>query len=282
LTGFLMVAFVFTMLFISGTILFELVLLKFGLIKSAPDGLAAQQLAASAKPILGIWNAIIVWSVNLSILIADGIIVWRAYALWLNHRIVKWILIVILLADIALTFADTITDTVEETLESNSILTLDYISVVVSLIVNIVATSLIAYRAWTYYRSTRSISTRNKRSQVEAILLLCIESGAILGIVQLLTLILQALDIRAVPLSPITYATGLFSILYAYTVVLNPLALVILVQTENTYESSYHSSRDLPTVGESLTDVVGREDIAMGGYSSASRASRVSFYTSTV
>lgn len=75
LTGFLMVAFVFTMLFISGTILFELVLLKFGLIKSAPDGLAAQQLAASAKPILGIWNAIIVWSVNLSVSAVESAIV---------------------------------------------------------------------------------------------------------------------------------------------------------------------------------------------------------------
>lgn len=75
MTGFLMVAFVFTMLFISGTILFELVLLKFGLIKSAPDGLAAQQLAASAKPILGIWNAIIVWSVNLSVSAVESAIV---------------------------------------------------------------------------------------------------------------------------------------------------------------------------------------------------------------
>lgn len=78
--------------------------------------------------------------------------------------------------------------------------TLDWIAIVINLAVNMMATLLIIYQAWynsisinssqvtysklrIYHKSIRSISRSNK-SQVEAILLLLIESGAVLAAVQ--------------------------------------------------------------------------------------------------
>jgi len=67
-----------------------------------------------------------------------------------------------------------------------------------------------------------------------------IESGAIFGVVQLANIINQALDLHAAPHSPITNAILFLDSLYSYSAALNPVALVILIQTGNTYEHSFH------------------------------------------
>ncbi|KAE9400045.1 hypothetical protein BT96DRAFT_975543 [Gymnopus androsaceus JB14] len=117
---------------------------------------------------------------------ADMAIVWRAWALWAENKLITWTLLIILLADIGVNIADVIVNCKAELNFNNNAVTSDWISTVLNLAVNIVATLLIAHRAWTHHQSTHGI-LRNKKAQVEAILLLMIESGAVFGVVQCLS-----------------------------------------------------------------------------------------------
>ncbi|KAE9403120.1 hypothetical protein BT96DRAFT_1017192 [Gymnopus androsaceus JB14] len=213
----------------------NLILVKFALVKSLPGGLLAQEMTSNLKTMLiGILNEC---SENFTFLVADTAIVWRAWALWAESGLVKWTLLIILLADIGVNIADAIVAAkITNNFES---VTLDWVTATINLTVNIVATLLIAYRAWTYYQSTHALS-RNKTTQVEAILLLMIESGAIFGIVQVANVIFNALDIHAAQFSPVTKATTFLDAMYLYSAALNPVALLILIQTGNTYENSFH------------------------------------------
>ncbi|KAE9400180.1 hypothetical protein BT96DRAFT_654573 [Gymnopus androsaceus JB14] len=148
-------------------------------------------------------------------------------------------LLIILLADIGVNIADPVADTKSQLNFNKNALNLDWLSTALNLTVNVVATLLIAYRAWTYHQSTCAI-LRNKKTQVEAILLLMVESGAIFGVVQVTNITFNALNIQAAYLSPIYNAGYFFVNLYTYSAALNPVALVILIQTGNAHEHSFH------------------------------------------
>ncbi|KAE9405697.1 hypothetical protein BT96DRAFT_1061480 [Gymnopus androsaceus JB14] len=230
--------FVLVMLFTLAEIAANLFVVKFSLVVSLPGGLVAQEIAANSKLVVtGIVEDL---CGNLIFLVADIAIGWRAWALWAENRLIKWTLLIILLADIGISIADAIADTeVVLSLNNNNTITLDGLSAALSLTVNIVATLLIAHQAWTHHQSTHAI-LHNEKTQVQAILLLMVESGAIYGGVQLSSIIIQVLDIHAAPASPIQNARYFLVVLYVYSAVLNPVALFILIQTGNTYEHTFH------------------------------------------
>ncbi|KAE9407830.1 hypothetical protein BT96DRAFT_932891 [Gymnopus androsaceus JB14] len=90
------------------------------------------------------------------------------------------------------------------------------------------------------HQSTHTILL-NKKTQVQAILLLMVESGAILGVVQLsFIIIIQVLDLHAAPGSPTANVNAFLGVLHIFSAALNPVALVILIQTGSTYEHSFH------------------------------------------
>ncbi|KAE9396433.1 hypothetical protein BT96DRAFT_977462 [Gymnopus androsaceus JB14] len=245
LTGFAM-----TVLVTCAEIASNLLLVKFGFVVALPGGLMAQELASSLKIV--VTNILANWSGSFMLLIADTAIVWRAWALWAGNRLITWTLLIILLADIGVNIADAIVDTKVDinlgNISTNTAsATLDSLTPALNLSVNIVATLLIARRAWTYHQSTRAI-VRNKKTQVQAILLLMVESGAILGMIQLSSTIVQVVDTRhPVLVSPLEDAKYFFGRFYIYSAVLNPIALVILVQTGTTYEQSFHLE-DVPSL----------------------------------
>lgn len=97
-------------------------------------------------------------------------IVWRAWAVWAENRLIKWSLLIILLVDISrsqlfwahkyidtksyvgIGIADSAVDikaviNINNDVNTNTV-TLDWISVIFNLIVNVVGTSLIGYKAW--------------------------------------------------------------------------------------------------------------------------------------
>lgn len=95
---------------------------------------------------------------------------------------------------------DEIADAEPAALLSSDVTTWDWITTVMSLAVNIIATLLIVYKAWyisvsitnslshyntcrTHHISARAVSP-NRKTQVQAILLLFIESGAIFAVFQ--------------------------------------------------------------------------------------------------
>ncbi|KAE9391297.1 hypothetical protein BT96DRAFT_1061106 [Gymnopus androsaceus JB14] len=247
--------FAFTVLAVSTNIAFNLILVKFGLLVPLSEGLIAQEMTATSKAV--VMDILSVWSENFIILIADIAIVWRAWVLWQENRLIKWMLLIILLADIgglfchiSLTYidigdylgaviADAVLDTKADISLNDNTVTMDWLSIALNLTVNIVATLLIAHRAWTHHQSV-CVILRNKKTQVEAILLLMVESGAIFGVLQVANIVFNALEIHAANFSPVDNAYSFLEELYMYSAALNPVALVILIQTGNTYEQSFH------------------------------------------
>ncbi|KAE9384095.1 hypothetical protein BT96DRAFT_1101852 [Gymnopus androsaceus JB14] len=244
----LLSGFVTTALNACGDIATNLPPVKFGLVVSLPGGLLAQEMAANLKGIGT--NILTEWCANIMFLIADTAIVWRAWALWAENRLIKWMLLIILLADIGGLFcvniADAIVDTKAEFNLNFNVFTLDWLSTALNLTVNIMATLLIAYRAWTYHQSTCGI-LHNKTTQVEAILLLMVESGAIFGVIQVINMIFAVLEIHTARFSPVNYADTFLAALYINSAAFNPVALVILTQTGNSYEHSFHLE-DVPSL----------------------------------
>lgn len=164
---------------------------------------------------------------------------------------------------LAVAISDGVVDTeVDIQASTYNDITLDWVSVVLNLAVNVVATLLIAYRAWwvldlcwipytastfpmitfscmwfrKHHNSVHAIS-HSKRTQVEVILLLFVESGAIFGVIQvchllkdvfwvdcslytkILMIVFTALDVHAITLSPIDNASFLIYGLYIYIAV---------------------------------------------------------------
>jgi len=236
----LLVGFVMTALSTCADIASDLLMVKFGFVVPLTGGLNAQEIAADLKS--GAMDILQNWSDYCIILMADTAIIWRAWVLWAGNRTIKWTLLIILLADIAVDIANAVADTKVINMTNgnsdNNAVVLDFVNPVLNLTVNIVATFLIAYRAWIYHQSIPLL--RNNKTYVEAILLLMVESGAIYGVVQVTSIIFKALNIHAAGFSPIQRAEPFFSTLYVYSAALNPVALVILIQTENTYEHSFH------------------------------------------
>ncbi|KAE9402775.1 hypothetical protein BT96DRAFT_974168 [Gymnopus androsaceus JB14] len=162
----LLAGFVMVVSYSCAKIVFNLLLVKFSFMVSLSGGFIAQEMAANLKSIAP--NILEEWTGNFT---------------------PSPLLIVLL----------TLKNVNKLTAYLGSTETLDWLSIVLNLTVNIVATLLIAYRAWTHHRSARAI-LRNKKTQVQAILLLMVESGAIFGVVQLANIIIQALDIHNVSL----------------------------------------------------------------------------------
>ncbi|KAE9404517.1 hypothetical protein BT96DRAFT_935654 [Gymnopus androsaceus JB14] len=219
--------------------------LAYGIIVSLPGGLPAQEDAADSQPLLNVWGVIEIWTGNLIYLMADTIIVWRAWAIW-DNRPVHWLLSILMFANIGVNIADSVADTRAELEDLVSGVTLDWVNVALSFAVNVVATSLIAYKAWDHHKAVKGISTRNKKTPVESILLLLVESGAIFGILQV------ALDVNQIPESNIGQAEGVIGNFYNFTAALNPVAIFILVQTQTTYEHSMHISSH---IGKASTEI---------------------------
>ncbi|KAE9388306.1 hypothetical protein BT96DRAFT_438104 [Gymnopus androsaceus JB14] len=48
------------------------------------------------------------YSANFILLITDTAIVWRAWALWAENRLINWTLLIILLADIGISIAHSV------------------------------------------------------------------------------------------------------------------------------------------------------------------------------
>ncbi|KAE9389722.1 hypothetical protein BT96DRAFT_926399 [Gymnopus androsaceus JB14] len=92
------------------------------------------------------------------------------------------------------------------------------------------------------------------KTQVEAILLLFIESGALFALIQLSNVIIDALDTIHGANDSIYNARLFLETIYIYSAAMNPGALVVLVHTGNTYEQSFHLE-DGPLENDS-TDVI--------------------------
>ncbi|KAF9048180.1 hypothetical protein BDP27DRAFT_1434247 [Rhodocollybia butyracea] len=216
---------------------------KYSFVVTLPGGILEQIAAANSQSQIIAYNNIFGWSSNAIQCVADAVIVWRAWAVWMDNTKVKWTLLLLMLANIAVSLADSIAD---DSWDANSQqeaaggVGLDWVTAVLSASVNMIATCSIAFRAWLHHKSMNSMSIRRKKTQGERILLLLLESGAIYMIVQLLVIITAALDVNRSNTSTIGFIRSLTTGLYISAANLNPVIIFILVQTQNTYDQSIH------------------------------------------
>ncbi|KAF9071319.1 hypothetical protein BDP27DRAFT_1322321 [Rhodocollybia butyracea] len=108
---------------------------------------------------------------TVTVMAGDIVICWRAWVLLPQDIFWQVVLAIIMICHIA-----------------SFIAILDPVTLATSLVVNMIATSLIGWKAWTYYRTMRELSTWRK-SHVQKTLFFLIESGAIFLVIQLFSLI---------------------------------------------------------------------------------------------
>ncbi|KAF9064670.1 hypothetical protein BDP27DRAFT_1405224, partial [Rhodocollybia butyracea] len=169
----------------------------YAFMQTLEQGIIAQTQAANKKHM--IWWYMFDWPVTTSILLSDGIVVWRAWCLFQQHRFWRLMLATCMIANIGINVADCIWADVRLGAADGPTI-LDWLSAAFSLVVNMVATILVAYTAWTHHRDMAALngSLVRKGTRGESILILLIESGAIFCAIQSLYIIILGLHASGV------------------------------------------------------------------------------------
>ncbi|KAE9395751.1 hypothetical protein BT96DRAFT_922602 [Gymnopus androsaceus JB14] len=242
----LIATFILMILYVMANLLVDMLLLQYEVILPLPEGSTAET-AAVSQQLLEVGAQISNWTTNLILLIGDLIIIWRAWAVWMHSRMVKLLLALFVLVVIGVNLADAFVDNQKHLTATGQTVTLDSVFFALSLSVNVTLTLLIAYRTWTYHRSMRGISTLQGKTLVGRILLLLVESGAILAIFQVLALTFQEKERSAQNLSPLQFSKLNVLVIYVYVAALNPLAIFTLMesrrQTTHSYSSCFEQNR---------------------------------------
>ncbi|KAF9061297.1 hypothetical protein BDP27DRAFT_1369780 [Rhodocollybia butyracea] len=84
---------------------------------------------------------------TITVLVGDFVICWRAWVLLLHDKFWRFLLVIIMAGNIGVNIADCVFDTAAVNV-LGKFSTLDSVSIVLSLAVNMVATGLIAWKAW--------------------------------------------------------------------------------------------------------------------------------------
>ncbi|KAF9065391.1 hypothetical protein BDP27DRAFT_1424845 [Rhodocollybia butyracea] len=186
------------------------------------------------------------WPPTIILMISDFVVTWRAWILFSHHKSWRWLLFLIMLANTAINLVDCILNVYN--LSSSDIngpnlfgttTTLDWISVILSLAVNALATILIIWKAWNHHRFLAGSSIQ-QRTYVQKILLLLIESGAIFCMIQGLYMGLAFVD----KATDIDFKQLLSTYTIPVTLILTiaatwyPAAVTIIIHLESTSDSS--------------------------------------------
>ncbi|KAF9065041.1 hypothetical protein BDP27DRAFT_1450460 [Rhodocollybia butyracea] len=236
------------MLFVSNVASLPL-LVKYDLVVSLPGGIMEQRIVADSQSHHTVYIKLSDGLINIILFIADTVMLWRAWAVWMNNKKVKWTLLMLMLADMGVSLADCIAD-FRTPSQVNRVITLDWVYFLLSLFVNMIATCLIAVRTWRHRKSMRSFSVGRRRTKAGGVLLLLVESGAIFALVQLSALIINGLDSARAPPTSIRLVTFLICQLYVFAAAFNPVAILILVHIQNTFEQSFQLSSENSTLSQ--------------------------------
>ncbi|KAJ3755584.1 hypothetical protein EV360DRAFT_72738 [Lentinula raphanica] len=180
------VCFTWFAVFQGGTFLIQA---KYTLVKSLPGGLV-DQVQLSANRAMA-WRFMPVWAVTISnhvlmlqylkILLSDGIVVWRAWILLQHDNICRLALGCLMVANTAVNIADCIWEDVHVQTDIIALgrpSALDWVSNMLSLLLNACATFLITLKARSQHRMMYDASL-HKKTRAQHIMLLLVESGAI-------------------------------------------------------------------------------------------------------
>ncbi|KIK57994.1 hypothetical protein GYMLUDRAFT_246372 [Collybiopsis luxurians FD-317 M1] len=169
------------------------------------------------------------WAMTVAGLLSDAVVVWRAWVLFQQERLWKVTLALLMIVNIGINIAGCIWDSIEVTITgSSSSSILDWVSVAVSLVVNVFATGLIAWKAWSYHRIVADAAIR-RRTKVENMLLLMIESGAVYCIMQVVFIVASLLDIYAPVSGWFGQILGIIETMAPIATAWYPIAVITLI-----------------------------------------------------
>ncbi|KAF9062276.1 hypothetical protein BDP27DRAFT_296142 [Rhodocollybia butyracea] len=139
-----------------------------------------------------IWTKVGVWPANIKLLIGDSIVAYRAWVLWRQHTIVRWVLGFLGISNAVVNIIDGFYSSGIAKAPSSGTLRLVSQSffLIVSVSLNVLATMLIVYKTWTHANATRHLvadshsTLLSKRSPSLNLLVFLVESGTTFFILQ--------------------------------------------------------------------------------------------------
>jgi hypothetical protein len=222
---------------------------------SNPTDLSDSIVKANDSP--KFWESYAYWGPTFNLLISDGLVLWRAWVILdvrqkRRRRLLGYTIVLLMLGNIGVNIATAIIDNTTHSVHiSAGAVPLDWISLVVSLLINAFATFLIGLKTWQIYQE--DLHHNSEFFQAKKILLTLVESGLVFCIVQILYAISNALEINSGNLLSRT------SLIYAmFTAVANglaalyPVVLIIILHME---ASPLIVNYDLSTVDPELTSI---------------------------
>ncbi|KAE9402045.1 hypothetical protein BT96DRAFT_570286 [Gymnopus androsaceus JB14] len=123
------------------------------------------------------------WGPAITLLIGDGLVLWRAWAIWdvQNRRkrsLLRFVSIFLMVGNAAVLIAAASFNSNIGPFLSSEVDSLDWIPLVVSLIVNMFATFLVGLKAWNFYQLMHLHHHNNPQYfQINKLLLILVESG---------------------------------------------------------------------------------------------------------
>ncbi|KAF9060311.1 hypothetical protein BDP27DRAFT_1407197, partial [Rhodocollybia butyracea] len=178
------------------------------------------------------------------IFISDAIVCWRAWVLLYNDRFWKFTLALLMLGNIVINIVDASFDIsrVDAELVDGQTIVLDWLAPAITLVVNLLATSLIGWKVW-LHRQTLRAASRGTKTPVQKILLLLVESGIFVLAIQVIALIAEVGGTLSVSSSPSFGILLVVSIsLFAAVACLYPVAVIILVKIDKSpMAETFHS-----------------------------------------
>ncbi|KAL1662595.1 hypothetical protein GGF50DRAFT_58678 [Schizophyllum commune] len=133
----------------------------------------------------------ILLALDITLLVCDAIVVWRAWILWQDNRIVKVILSLCMASSVVGVVAHLIWYAVAYLDDTAPILSLLMVTIPL-LLTNLVATILVGLQVWYYRRNIKSVASPwRKKTRVEKILALLLESGFVYCLLWIVSLALE-------------------------------------------------------------------------------------------
>ncbi|KAJ3718179.1 hypothetical protein C8R42DRAFT_644049 [Lentinula raphanica] len=207
-----------------------------------PAGLRAQVVVANAKA--EPWSRLSIWASNLNLLIGDATVIWRAWAIYTGNKIAQWFLVGLMVFNGAMLVITSALDVAElPESQQRAVLAISATSIWSSLVTNLGATIFIGVKLWQHHQAIKPLFDGKRRSHVERLMLLLVESGTIIGVLQLIYAIFLTLEDFTDTTQNETAAYLIFNSLFAELVPMYPMVVIILVNLDRApLVESFHLS----------------------------------------
>lgn len=192
---------------------------------------------------------------RVSCILSDLIVVWRAWALWPDNRVVKALLVLCMAGTVGGTIGDIVLVHIGGMSRSARMARL-LLSILPILLTNIVATAAVWGKVWEYRRTIKDqLAQPTPHTQIERVLLLMVESGAGYVGVWIAFLIVCLADLPAAfgAGSPVSAAYLMGSVIPSLSGIY-PTAIIIVTALQRSSPEGSIGTTDLRALG--MTDLV--------------------------